>query len=80
MLTDMNLIITKAYISCDAGWFMDGTDSNSTARILIEFRAFDYFSSLFLIVVSVFNVIDYDGNKIRDKEVIDYIQRVGTII
>lgn len=48
MLTDMNLIITKAYISCDAGWFMDGTDSNSTARILIEFRAFDYFSSLFL--------------------------------
>ena len=59
---------------------MDGTDSNSTARILIEFRAFDYFSSLFLIVVSVFNVIDYDGNKIRDKEVIDYIQRVGTII
>nr|XP_023923274.1 ACT domain-containing protein ACR6 [Quercus suber]POE97090.1 act domain-containing protein acr6 [Quercus suber] len=46
VLTDMNLVITKAYISCDAGWFMD-----------------------------VFNVIDYDGNKIRDKEVIDYIQR-----
>ncbi|KAL4653061.1 hypothetical protein ACB092_01G274800 [Castanea dentata] len=46
VLTDMNLIITKAYISCDAGWFMD-----------------------------VFNVVDYDGNKIRDKEVVDYIQR-----
>ena len=26
---------------------------------------------------SVFNVIDHNGNKIRDKEVIDYIQRVG---
>ncbi|KAB1211803.1 hypothetical protein CJ030_MR6G006599 [Morella rubra] len=30
--------------------------------------------------MDVFNVIDHDGNKIRDKEVIDYIQRVGTII
>ncbi|XP_059449750.1 ACT domain-containing protein ACR6-like [Corylus avellana] len=46
VLTDVNLVITKAYISSDAGWFMD-----------------------------VFNVIDHDGNKIRDKEVIDYIQR-----
>ncbi|KAF5457413.1 hypothetical protein F2P56_021516 [Juglans regia] len=46
VLTDMNLVITKAYISSDAGWFMD-----------------------------VFNVIDHDGNKITDKEDIDYIQR-----
>ncbi|PPD74414.1 hypothetical protein GOBAR_DD28648 [Gossypium barbadense] len=40
VLTDMNLTITKAYISSDGGWFMD-----------------------------VFNVVDNDGNKIRDKEV-----------
>ncbi|KAF7819395.1 ACT domain-containing protein ACR6-like [Senna tora] len=46
VLTDLNLIITKAYISSDGVWFMD-----------------------------VFNVIDHNGNKIRDKEVIDYIQR-----
>ncbi|KAK6280347.1 hypothetical protein POUND7_020614 [Theobroma cacao] len=46
VLTDMNLVITKAYISSDGGWFMD-----------------------------VFNVVDNDGNKIGDKEVIDYIQR-----
>lgn len=25
ILTDMNLIITKSYISSDGGWFMDGT-------------------------------------------------------
>lgn len=25
ILTDMNLIITKGYISSDGGWFMDGT-------------------------------------------------------
>ena len=24
ILTDLNLIITKAYISSDGGWFMDG--------------------------------------------------------
>lgn len=24
VLTDMNLVITKAYISSDGGWFMDG--------------------------------------------------------
>ncbi|MFQ6667318.1 hypothetical protein Gotur_033380 [Gossypium turneri] len=51
VLTDMNLTITKAYISSDGGWFMD-----------------------------VFNVVDKDGNKIRDKEVMDYIQSVRTYL
>ncbi|GAV92123.1 ACT domain-containing protein, partial [Cephalotus follicularis] len=46
VLTDMNLIITKAYISSDGGWFMD-----------------------------VFYVIDQNGNKIIDEDVIGYIQR-----
>ncbi|KAL9229413.1 hypothetical protein vseg_004880 [Gypsophila vaccaria] len=46
VLSDMNLIIKKAYISSDGGWFMD-----------------------------VFNVTDYYGNKIKDPEVINYIQK-----
>ncbi|KAF3435272.1 hypothetical protein FNV43_RR22359 [Rhamnella rubrinervis] len=46
VLTDVNLVIKKAYISSDGGWFMD-----------------------------VFNVVDQDGNKIRDKEFLSYIQR-----
>ncbi|KAK3418785.1 hypothetical protein EUGRSUZ_H03350 [Eucalyptus grandis] len=46
VLIDMNLTITKAYISSDGGWFMD-----------------------------VFNVIDCDGKKIKEKEVIEYIKR-----
>ncbi|XP_010681133.2 ACT domain-containing protein ACR4 isoform X1 [Beta vulgaris subsp. vulgaris] len=46
ILTDLNLVITKAYISSDGGWFMD-----------------------------VFNVIDQDGNKITDEEILDYIQK-----
>ncbi|CAK9175139.1 unnamed protein product [Ilex paraguariensis] len=45
VLTDLNLVITKAYISSDGGWFMD-----------------------------VFNVIDHDGNKIIDVEVINHIR------
>ncbi|XAR52028.1 [Protein-PII] uridylyltransferase [Bertholletia excelsa] len=46
VLTDLNLVITKAYVSSDGGWFMD-----------------------------VFNVVDRDGNKVRDEEVISYIQK-----
>ncbi|KAL2240660.1 ACT domain-containing protein ACR6 [Sesamum indicum] len=46
VLTDLNLVIKKAYISSDGGWFMD-----------------------------VFNVIDRDGEKIRDPELISYIQK-----
>lgn len=47
VLTDMNLVIKKAYISSDGGWFMD-----------------------------VFKVMNQDGNKITDTQVLDYIQRV----
>ncbi|KAK6928551.1 ACT domain, partial [Dillenia turbinata] len=46
VLTDMNLVVKKAYISSDGGWFMD-----------------------------VFNVVDHDGNKVRDEEAISYIQK-----
>ncbi|CBI15703.3 hypothetical protein VitviT2T_025641 [Vitis vinifera] len=46
VLTDLNLIITKAYISSDGGWFMD-----------------------------VFNVTDHDGNKLRDEEILNYLQK-----
>ncbi|KAI3463128.1 hypothetical protein Pfo_019791 [Paulownia fortunei] len=46
VLTDLNLVIRKAYISSDGGWFMD-----------------------------VFNVIDSNGKKIIDQELISYIQK-----
>ncbi|XP_077229125.1 ACT domain-containing protein ACR6-like [Tasmannia lanceolata] len=45
-LTDLNLVITKAYISSDGGWFMD-----------------------------VFNVIDLDGMKLKDEELLNYIKK-----
>ncbi|KAL3653864.1 ACT domain-containing protein acr6 [Castilleja foliolosa] len=46
VLTDLNLVIKKAYISSDGGWFMD-----------------------------VFNVIDRDGEKIKDQKLMNYIQK-----
>ncbi|KAL8538470.1 hypothetical protein ACS0TY_000468 [Phlomoides rotata] len=45
VLTDLDLVIKKAYISSDGGWFMD-----------------------------VFNVIGRDGKKVRDHQLISYIQ------
>jgi hypothetical protein len=46
VLTDVNLVITKAYISSDAGWFMDGIGFWVNFKNLIEFRASRCFSSL----------------------------------
>ncbi|XP_024994898.1 ACT domain-containing protein ACR4-like isoform X2 [Cynara cardunculus var. scolymus] len=46
ILTDLNFVVRKAYISSDGGWFMD-----------------------------VFNVTDQEGNKITDKEVLDYVRK-----
>ncbi|KAK9272022.1 hypothetical protein L1049_002391 [Liquidambar formosana] len=79
VLMDLDLVITKAYISSDGGWFMDGIGScllpKSFLKITqISFLCFSSFSH-FKIFSSVFNVIDRDGNKIRDKEVINYIQK-----
>lgn len=45
--------------------------------IIIIFVNFASDPSINFDFFSVFNVIDRNGNKIRDKEVIDYIQRVG---
>lgn len=47
ILSDLDLIITKAYISSDGGWFMD-----------------------------VFHVTDQQGQKICDRRIIEYIEKV----
>ena len=35
ILTDLDFIITKAYISSDGGWFMDGTFPNELKHELV---------------------------------------------
>ena len=58
------------------------TGKNRRLKVLLLLVIINFTSDpcLNLIFFSVFNVIDHNGNKIRDKDVIDYIQRVGVHI
>lgn len=82
VISDMNLVIRKAYISSDGVWFMDGKLLFSMPSklilllLLLSIIDFDSDPGINLILFSVFNVIDRNGNKIKYKEVIDYIQGV----
>ncbi|PIA51014.1 hypothetical protein AQUCO_01100079v1 [Aquilegia coerulea] len=59
VLTDLNLTVSKAYISSDKEWFMD------------EFVCILFFA--------VFHVVDQNGNKLSNGEVINKIeQSLGT--
>lgn len=40
VLTDLNLIITKAYICSDGGWFMDGKILQRCSFSMLESYAF----------------------------------------
>lgn len=72
VLTDLNLVITKAYISSDGGWFMDGK-----LFLFTQDQEIPYLPLIILFIISsVFNVIDQVGNKVRDEEIISYIQKV----
>ena len=87
VLTDLNLTISRAYISSDGEWFMDGRISTSESWFFFFFSFF--FFVLFLcgmvgvyffltpLFLAVFHVIDQDGNKIQDEEVFSRIQQVG---
>ena len=80
VLTDLKLIVKKAYISSDGGWFMDGR----TKLKLVSFCSFRQngvtISKLFGFFLSVFNVTNQSGHKIMDESVLesikDYIYKV----
>lgn len=83
VISDMNLVIKKAYISSDGVWFMDGNFLSKlleTKQIHINFASDPSVLIWYLFFYSVFNVTDRNGSKIKDKEVIDYIQRVGSCV
>lgn len=75
VLTDLNLIVTKAYISCDGCWFMDGKFLFPIFSLLYRFSPHQDFHVV-LASWTVFNVTDQDGNKVTDEGVLDYIKRV----
>ena len=82
VLIDLNLIIRRAYISSDGEWFMDGKPSNIYYLLLNLFSYCFLFDVLppndwcWIILLVVFHVVDLDGKKISDAEVIDHIQEV----
>lgn len=78
VLTDLNLIITKAYICSDGGWVMDGTAMNLLKSQNRGYAVCPLFnlSNSGTHSLSVFNVTDNDGNKIRDEGILDYLQKV----
>lgn len=39
ILTDLNLVITKAYISSDGGWFMDGRCCLTFCNVVLYIKA-----------------------------------------
>ena len=79
VLTDLNLIITKAYISSDGGWFMDGDTSFPFFVLFQSNSSFEAWKIEYLQFSPppVFNVTDPDGNKVTDEAILDYITKVS---
>uniref|UniRef100_A0A175YFP6 ACT domain-containing protein ACR n=1 Tax=Daucus carota subsp. sativus TaxID=79200 RepID=A0A175YFP6_DAUCS len=77
VLTDLNLTVTKAYISSDGGWFMDVFNvTDQDGNKVTDVEVLDYiYKILTFIFGPVFNVTDQDGNKVTDVEVLDYIYK-----
>lgn len=74
VLTDLNLVITKAYISRDGVWFMDGK-LNCLLRYLEEMITLFLLPDL-VFQNSVLYVTGNDGSKVEDESVLNYIQKV----
>ena len=92
ILADLDLLISKSYISSDGGWFMDGMFSIFSPQSYYSTSQFSHLSSSFIssslvlnlygvslnscIFFAVFHVTDKFGNKITDQDLIHYIQQV----
>lgn len=78
VLTDLNLIIRRAYISSDGEWFMDGE-----LLFLYIYFVWDHFyymvSWFFLLsfILAVFHVTDQHGDKLCEDYVTERIQQVS---
>lgn len=74
VLMDMNLVVTKAYISSDGvgSWMVSSSDFSVTLSL-------KSLTTYGLLCFPVFNVITCEGNKIRDQEVINAIQMVNLL-
>lgn len=85
VMTDLNLVISKSYISSDAKWFMDGRVFCCNILYLQHFVG-SYDQALLKnnwfvnSSCAVFHVQDEQGKKLRDQNVINCIQQVINVI
>lgn len=77
ILTDMNLIIKRAYISSDGEWFMDGMSPHDSflLYIYVDCKPLDFQLGF----IAVFHVTDQYGNKLSDDNVAERIQQVSLL-
>lgn len=73
VLTDLNLIIRRAYISSDGEWFMDGNKLFSMP-VFLSFISISVMLLCFFFLV--FHVTDQHGKKLCDDSVGERIQQV----
>lgn len=77
VMTDLELVISKSYISSDGGWFMDGEFKKVKFLSLTIIYTVALFCGSILSTMAVFHVTDQRGNKITDESLINYIQQVS---
>lgn len=80
VLSDLDLAISKAYITSDGTWFMDGMLMIQSTTIFVNFLQVDVLNFLWILNESVFHVTDQQGRKITEKKTIDYIEKVTSVL
>ena len=76
VLTDLDLTISKAYISSDGGWFMDGLKPCLFSFVVPLEKRLGFCLLTVSFFKPVFHVNDQLGRKLTDERVIEYIQQV----
>lgn len=76
LLTDLDLVIFKSYISSDGGWLMDGLFSFSPL-LTIKIQTDGECVTSHCVLRTVFHVADQLGNKLTDPVLIHYVQQVN---
>lgn len=96
VLTDLELAISKAYISSDGEWFMDGVSASHSCSLrkscacllalnalklsLVLHVCYLVVADSFFFLAPVFHVTDLCGNKVSEERIMGYVQQVGRLL
>lgn len=83
VLSDLDLAISKAYITSDGGWFMDGKAAYAMQlyhiyanSCMVRGHQLPVYSWCLLQPDAVFHVVDKQGQKVTDEKTIKHIEKV----